>query len=76
MRCATVDKPISADLHGGLRITGLLKFRAELADLPGDVKAEKRCTANIFSAIGLASIAVARRANDHEGLAALLRNVT
>jgi hypothetical protein len=29
---------------------------------------------NIFSAIGLVSIAIARRADDHEGLVALLRH--
>jgi hypothetical protein len=42
--------------------------------MAADVKAGKRRAANIFSAIGLASITVARRANDHEGLMALLRH--
>jgi hypothetical protein len=42
--------------------------------MAADVKAGKRRAANIFSAIGLASITVARRANDHEGLVALLRH--
>jgi hypothetical protein len=61
-------------MHGSSRITGLFKFRAELADPGGDLKAGKRRAANIFSAISLVSIAVARQANDHEGLMALLRH--
>ena len=64
---------VTAAMHGSSRITGLFKFRAGLADLGGDLKAGKRRAANIFSAISLVSIAVARRANDYEGLVALLR---
>jgi hypothetical protein len=65
------------DIHliaSSLRIPGLFKFRAELADLGGDAKAGKRRAANIYSTISLVSIAVARRAGDHEGLMALLRH--
>jgi hypothetical protein len=54
--------------------TGLFKLRAELADLGGDAKAGKRRAVNIFSAIGLVSTAIARRADDREGLVALLRH--
>jgi hypothetical protein len=35
---------------------------------------EKRHAANIFSIVGLVSTVAARRANDHEGLMALLRH--
>jgi hypothetical protein len=40
----------------------------------GDVKAGKRRAVNIYSTISLVSIAVARRAGDHEGFVALLRH--
>jgi len=62
-----------ADLHGSLRITGLFSFRAELADLGGEVKTGKRRAANTSNTIRLVSTAAARREHDHEGLVALLR---
>jgi hypothetical protein len=61
-------------MHGSLHITGLFKFRAEVADLGGDVKAGKGRAVNISSTIGLVSITAARRASDHEGLMALSRH--